>query len=258
MVVALAQPAEHRIVAPKVTGSSPVGHPIVASGARSTDRTDPAYRGQSDYSRLVLSLYDRLVLGPIARFVWRTPTPRLLEEYRQHIREPHLDVGPGTGYFIGRSGLPQGSRVTILDPNRNVLDHAAQRLRHLKVTAVEADVLKPLPVRGPFASAALHLVLHCLPGPLSRKAVAVSNVASVLEPTGVLFGASVLGTSGSHTWPARRMLYAFNRRGAFDNLDDTEDGLRSILEESFAQVDLEIVGSTALFRAARPRVHASH
>jgi len=34
------------------------------------DRDDPAYRGQADYSRPLLNLYDPLVLGPIARFVW--------------------------------------------------------------------------------------------------------------------------------------------------------------------------------------------
>jgi hypothetical protein len=142
------------------------------------DRDDPAYRGQSDYTRLLLRLYDPLVLGPVARFVWRCPTSRLVEGYRRHIRDHHLDVGPGTGYFIEQSGLPDGSRVTILDPNRNVLDDASRTLHRLDVTAAEADVLKPLPVQGPFASAALHLVIHCLPGPTSHKAKAVTNVAA--------------------------------------------------------------------------------
>ena len=217
------------------------------------DRDDPAYRGQSDYTRSLLRLYDPLVLGPVAKFVWRCPTTRLVEGYRQHIRDRHLDVGPGTGYFIDRSGLPDSSRVTILDPNPTVLDHATRRLRRLDVTAVEADVLKPLPVDGPFESAALHLVIHCLPGPLPRKAAAVANVAAVLAPTGVLFGASVLGTSGAQTWFSRRVLAAFNRRGAFDNLGDTEEGLREILAASFEHVELETVGSIAIFAATNPR-----
>lgn len=217
------------------------------------DRDDPAYRGQSDYTRSLLRLYDPLVLGPVARFVWRCPTTRLLEGYRQHIRDLHLDVGPGTGYFIDRSGLPDLSRVTILDPNPTVLDHAARRLRRLDVTAVEADVLQPLPVDGPYDSAALHLVIHCLPGPLPRKAAAVANVAAVLAPTGVLFGASVLGTAGPQTWLSRRVLAAFNRRGAFDNLGDTEEGLREILATSFEHVQLETVGSIATFAATNPR-----
>lgn len=217
------------------------------------DRDDPAYRGQADYSRPLLNLYDPLVLGPIARFVWRCPSTRLVERYRQRIRRPHLDVGPGTGYFLDRSGLPDGSSVTILDPNPNVLRHASRRLRRLDVTAVQADVLKPLPVVGPFESVALHLILHCLPGPLSRKAEAVANVAAVLAPTGVLFGASVLGRSGPHSWLARRVLTAFNARGAFDNLDDTEDGLRYILSAAFERVELETVGSIAIFAATNPR-----
>ncbi len=221
------------------------------------DRDDPAYRGQSEYTRPLLKLYDPLVLGPIARFVWRCPATRLVERYRQRIRSRHLDVGPGTGYFLERSGLPDGSPVTILDPNPNVLRHVSQRLVQLDITAVEADVLKPLPVSGPFDSAALHLVIHCLPGPLPRKAAAVANVAAVLAPDGVLFGASVLGTSGRHTWAARRMLDAFNRQGGFDNLNDTEEGLGEILAASFEHVELETVGSVAIFAATHPRADAS-
>lgn len=217
------------------------------------DRNDPAYRGQADYTRLSLNLYDPVVIGFVSWFVWHCPAEPLLKGYRDHIRDRHLDVGPGTGYWIDKSGLADGSRVTIVDPNMNVLDHAAHRLRRLDVTAVEADVLKPLPVDGPFDSAALNLVIHCLPGPLSRKAAAVANVAAVLAPTGVLFGASVLGTSGAHSWLARRVLSAFNRRGAFDNLDDTEEGLREILAESFDHVELETVGSVAIFSATNPR-----
>ena len=170
------------------------------------DRDDPAYRGQSDYTpsrpQAVRPVRPR-VRRAVRLAVPDEPAGRAIS---RHIRDGHLDVGPGTGYFLERSGLPEGSQVTILDPNPNVLRHVSRRLERLDVTAVEADVLKPLPVAGPFDSAALHLVIHCLPGPMSRKAVAVANVAAVLAPTGVLFGASVLGTSGSHTWLARRYL----------------------------------------------------
>jgi SAM-dependent methyltransferase len=220
------------------------------------DRDDPAYPGQSDYTPSVLRMYDPFVLGFAARFVWRCRTSLLVERYRRHIRAGHLDVGPGTGYFLERAGLLESSHITILDPNPNVLRHVSRRLKHLDVTAVDADVLKPLPVAGPFESAALHLVIHCLPGPISRKAAAVANVAAVLAPTGVLFGASVLGTSGSHTLLARRYLSLFNWQGGFDNLDDTEEGLREILQASFEQVELEIVGSIAVFAATSPRTSA--
>ena len=106
---------------------------------------------------------------------------------------------------------------------------------------------------GPFDSAALSLVIHCLPGPLTRKAAAVANIAAVLAPDGVLFGASVLGRSGQHTWLGRRVLAAFNRRGAFDNLDDSEEGIREILDASFESVEMETFRSVVVFSASKPR-----
>ena len=216
------------------------------------DRNDPAYRGQADYSRALLRLYDPLVLGPIARFVWRYPVDEHVRLYRKHTRSNHLDVGPGTGFFLEHAGLPDGARVTILDPNPNVLRHVERRLRNLDVTAVQADVLKPLPTPGPFDSAALSLVLHCLPGPLERKALAIANIARVMAPDGVLFGATVLGPSGRHTRLGRAFLWAFNKRGAFGNLDDTEEGIREILERSFRTVELRTVAGTAVFVATDP------
>jgi len=166
-------------------------------------------------------------------------------------------VGPGTGYFLARAGMPVGSPVTLLDPNVHVLGHASRRLQRLDITTIKADVCKPLPVHGPFDSAALNGVLHCLPGPLPRKAAAVANVADVLAPTGVLFGASILGDSGRHTRLSRSVLKANNRRGTFDNLGDTQEGLREILEASFERVELETLGSMAIFAATNPRTKPS-
>ncbi|HEU4918777.1 MAG TPA: methyltransferase, partial [Candidatus Limnocylindrales bacterium] len=216
------------------------------------ERDDPAYEGQREYTPLFLRIYDPLILGFFTPVVWRCPTARLVEGYLRHLGRRHLDVGPGTGYFLERAGMPDGSAVTLLDPNVHVLEHASGRLQHLDITTIEADVCKPLPVRGPFDSAALNGVLHCLPGPLPHKAAAVANVAAVLGPTGVLFGASILGLAGRHTWLARRILEVNNWRGTFDNLGDTQAGLGEILEASFERVELETVGSMAIFAATHP------
>jgi hypothetical protein len=61
------------------------------------DRDVPAYRGQADYGPAFLRIYDGLVLGLFARFVWRMSTRDLVWLYREQIRPNHLDVGPGTG-----------------------------------------------------------------------------------------------------------------------------------------------------------------
>ncbi len=188
----------------------------------------------------------------MARAVWRYSTPPVVHRYLQHVGHRHLDVGPGTGYFLDKAGLSPETEVTLLDPNPNVLGHVSRRLAAMNLTTVQADVLKPLPVEGPFDSAALSYVLHCLPGPQPHKAAAIRNVATVLAPDGVLFGGTVLGSSEQHTPQARAVLWAFNRQGAFDNLGDTEEGLRMILEDSFQIVEIDVVGSLAFFTATHP------
>jgi SAM-dependent methyltransferase len=217
------------------------------------DRDDPSYKGQAGYTPFLLAIYDPWVLGFMAPVVWRSPIAPGIERYRRLMGRRHLDVGPGTGYFIEKAAPPAGTQITLLDPNPNVLARCARRLAPIGPTTVQADVMKPLPVDGPFDSAALSFVLHCLRGPQSNKAVAIRNVANVLEPDGVLFGGTVLGIGERHTLPARAVLRAFNWHGDFDNLGDTAEGLRRILEDSFRTVEIDVVGSTALFTATGPR-----
>src|SRR4029453_12025569 len=99
----------------------------------------------------------------------------------------------------------------------------------------------------------LSFVVHRLRGPEGNKAVAVRNIADVLTPEGILFGGTVLGLQGNHTRSARALLRAANKQGGFDNLDDAAEGLGRIVEMSFGAVDVEVVGSAALFAAAGPR-----
>ena len=217
------------------------------------DREDPSYPGYRGYTRLLLKIYDPWVLGITTWAIWRSPVAPSIERYRRLVGRRHLDVGPGTGYFLDKAAPPEGNEITLLDPNPNVLEHASHRLAPMHPVTVQADVMKPLPIDGPFDSAALSFVLHCLRGPMPKKSAAIRHIADVLTPDGVVFGGTVLGLAERHTPQARAFLRFANRLGDFDNLGDTADGLRRILDESFEDVEVDVVGSTALFEARRPR-----
>jgi SAM-dependent methyltransferase len=218
------------------------------------ERDDPAYKGQSGYNPVMLAIYDLWVLGFMSRAVLHVPVPRFVELYRANVGHRHLDVGPGTGYAIEKAAPRPDTDITLLDPNPHVLRHCEKRLAAYRPTLVEADVMKPLPVEGPFDSVALNFVLHCLRGPDANKAIAIGNIADVLGSDGVLFGGTILGLGEQHTKSARAFLRAANKQGGFDNLGDTADGLRTILAASFHDVDVQITGSAAMFTARRPRV----
>ncbi len=206
--------------------------------------------GHAVYTRSFLRIYDPLVLGFFGRFLWRCPTDELVEQYRALLGSRHLDIGPGTVYLLEEAEA--AGSITLLDPNPNVLSHCMARLADLHPTAIQADILQPLPDIGPFDSVALNYVLHCLPSDGDLKASAVSNAAAVLDDDGVLFGATVLGTHELHTAVSRRALAANNRRGIFDNAADDLEAIRSALGRSFGNVSLEVVGSVAVFSGRRP------
>lgn len=220
------------------------------------DPREPGYKGFKDYTPRFLKTYDHWVVGFMAPRVWKMGAEPGLDLYRMHMGSRHLDVGPGTGYFIVESSPPTDTDLTLIDPNPNVLDHCAKTLAAWEPTMVKANVLEPLPVAGPFDSAALTHVIHCLPGPMAAKARAIENVAATLTDDGVLFGGTVLGLSGEHSWPARMFLRLANLQGGFDNRDDDVEGLQSILRDSFQEVEIETPsGSVAYFVASRPRRH---
>lgn len=216
------------------------------------DPSDPAYAGQKDYRPWLLAIYDPWVVGVVSRLVWGVTPETALGQYREHTGRRHLDVGPGTGYFIDKTA-PVDLELTLLDPNQDVLGHCSEKLARLTPSLVEADVLKPLPFEGEFDSVALSHVLHCLPGPLDNKARAIRNVADVMSADGVLFGGTVLGLREAHGRLARVFLRVANKQGGFDNLTDSVEGLRAILSESFSRVEIDVAGSVAYFTATGRR-----
>jgi SAM-dependent methyltransferase len=208
------------------------------------------------FTRRFLAAYDAVILGFYLRWVWRCPRSVLTDQYRAHTGRRHLDVGPGTGYFLDVADLSTETAITLLDPNPEVLDHAARRLTGRSPTTVRADACQPLPITGSFDSAALNLVLHCIAG-ADRKAAAIRNVAATLDEDGVLFGASVLGAPDVHRRLGLVTLTALNRRGSFANLDDTEAVLSDLLHATFGHVALAKVGAVAVFTARQPTVRSS-
>ena len=210
-----------------------------------------AWAGQAVYTARSLKLYDAVVLGFSNRFLWGCPTAELLAHYDANVSANHLDAGVATGYFLDACRFPaERPRLGLLDLNPLCLEAAARRVARYRPETFQADVLAPLslPVE-PFDSLGVTYLLHCLPGPMSRKEAALANLKAVLAPGGRVFGATILGRGVAHNRLGRRVMAFYNRRGIFGNAEDNLAGLREALAAQFHEVEVTVKGRVALFAA---------
>jgi hypothetical protein len=199
----------------------------------------------------MLSIYDVLVHGLSNRFAWRCSTQRLLDLYRANLSAKHLEAGVGTGFFLDRAGDGRLQRLVALDINRHCLDRAARRLRRFEPEMHQANLLAPIELAlPPFSSIGLTYVLHCLPGRMSEKLVAVDHLRPLMQKDAVLFGATIIGRGiATPNRAARTLLDIYNAKGVFNNREDDLESLSAGLHQRFNDVAIETQGLVALFRA---------
>ncbi|UXA16993.1 class I SAM-dependent methyltransferase [Mycobacterium sp. SMC-4] len=207
-------------------------------------------RGAAVYTSSMLRVYDLYVVGFNNRFVWRCPAKVMLRQYDANLTGRHLEVGPGTGWYLDHATFPCAQpALTLVDLNPNSLEKAGARVQRYSPELIQADVFSPLPVAGQFDSAAANYLFHCLPGSWDTKSVAVRNIAERLTADGVLFGATILGRDVHHGFLGRQTMKRFNASGIFHNTDDHIEGLRAALSSAFREVSIDLVGAVALFTA---------
>ena len=200
----------------------------------------------SIYNPVTLRVYDAGVLGLTNRLIWRCPTATMVEHYRSHAGRRHLDVGPGTGYFLERIDSPS---LTLLDLNGACLTAAADRVGHGRsVAALQQSFFDPIASEHTFDSIGLNFVLHCIPS--QEKWDRLSQLRGYLRPGGTIFGSTIIPNPDNATLAARALNSTYNRLGVFGNANDTMDELENALH-GYTDVDTRRVGQVVLFSARR-------
>ena len=215
--------------------------------------SNPFGTGRWVYNLLTLRFYDPLVIGYNNRFVWRCPSSRILAHYNQNVSLRHLEIGPGTGYFLDRCRFPGPEpAITLLDLNPGPLTRSTGRLRRYRPLLIQADVTDELPASLPrFDSIGINYVLHLLPGTMQAKAIVLQRLQTHLTTGGVLFGSTVVCDGAQHNRQAQGLLRLFNRVGGFSNTEDSVHALHAALERLFTWHEIQVVGSVALFAGRR-------
>jgi hypothetical protein len=142
----------------------------------------------------------------------------------------------------------------LLDLNDNSLRAAAARLKQANVRILKQDVMHPLPQppEARYDSISLFYLLHCLPGAMDGKEIAIANLKQYLSRDGVIYGATILGDEADHNPFGHLLMKVYNRKGVFSNKADTIDRLYGILKNQFESVEVRQHNKVALFVARAP------
>lgn len=227
-----------------------MAEPQASSAATDLLVDHPAWPGAALYSRRKLRFYD-VMLAFNDRVFWRCPRSRLVELYDKCVSARHLDIGVANGWLLDACRFPVAEpAITLMDLNPDALAVASARLARYRPSTHHASALEPfgLPANS-FDSVGMSLLIHCLPGSVSSKAVVFEHARSVLAAGGVVFGATLLNGGVPHTALSRRAMAAANRRGYCSNLDDNIDDLDAALGRAYGEHELRVRGAVALFNA---------
>lgn len=207
------------------------------------------------YTPLSLKLYDWWVLGVSNRYAWNCSTERcLIPHFRNNMKNNHLDIGVGTGYYL--TFTPDICNVSLLDLNTSSLQAASERVGRTRVKeSILHDVFNPYPLhlREQFDSVSMFYLLHCLPGDMNDKSEVIAHASTALTKEGHLFGATILGDDAGHNMFGRKLMKIYNQKGIFSNRTDSVEALTSVLSRYFHHVEITVEGRVALFKAERKK-----
>ena len=196
--------------------------------------------------------YDRLVNKINCQHVWKCSERYIINHYRNNISHYHLEIGPGSGYFLKKENLlknPSIDQLTLIDINSEILDFSKENLTPdycNDIVTLNFDIFSDkIPSGIKFNSVGLNYVLHCIPGKLENK---LDTLLDNLDHTGYnLFGATVI-CDPLHMNPlAEYELMLLNTLGIFNNNHDSYEDLSRYLLKNNIKHNISKRGYVALF-----------
>jgi len=206
--------------------------------------------GQKVYSKLVLKLYNFVVLFFNNTFLWKCKTSQLLQLYKDNVSHNHLDIGVGSGYYL-KNVKDRLSKVALMDLNPNCLEYVKNVLKDKEVSTYQVDILKDVAEEfySKYESISCNYLIHCLPDNGNKEKV-FENIAKMLSKDGVAFGSTIIDDYSSSL--AIMVANKFNAKGVFDNKNDTYESIEKYIKNNFAEYTIKQIGSVCVYIMSKP------
>ena len=195
-----------------------------------------------------LHYYDRFVNQFNCKYVWKCSPDKIFNIYNQNCSKYHLEIGPGTGYFLKNSNLNSTiHELTLIDINDQILDYSMKNLKseYSNINALNYNLFTDkIPDHIKFDSVGINYVLHCIPGDLQKKIDTL--IHNLGDNNYKLFASTVICDPLHISIIAEYELMLLNSLGIFNNNNDTYQELQEYLENNKFKYNLHKEGYVAI------------
>tara|TARA_B100000161_G_C33521009_1_gene401099 strand:+ start:47 stop:673 length:627 start_codon:yes stop_codon:yes gene_type:complete len=192
-----------------------------------------------------LKFYDYLVNDINCNYAWRCHKSNIFENYKNNIKKNHLEIGPGTGYFLKNNY--QINKLYIMDINDDTLSFTKKNLDSVyNIESINHNIFSDKLKIKDLNSVGLNYVLHCVPGRLEDN---VDNLINNLESNNKInfFGATVVSDKNLQNTLSSVELFFLNKYNIFNNELDTSENLINYLKYNQIKFHKKIVGNVLIF-----------
>jgi hypothetical protein len=178
-----------------------------------------------------LKFYDYLVNDINCTYAWRCHKSNIFENYKNNIKTNHLEIGPGTGYFLKNNY--NINKLYLMDINEDTLNFSKNNLSlNYQVETINHNIFEDKLEIKDLDSVGLNYVLHCVPGKLEDN---INNLINNLESNNKInfFGATVVSDKDLQNRLSSIELFFLNKYNIFNNEMDYSKNLIDYLKLVF-------------------------
>lgn len=146
---------------------------------------------KNNINNLFLNSYDLLVNKINCRYIWKCSEKNIHKLYSKNLKENHLEIGPGTGYFLNKYKF---KNLHLMDINSSILEKSKKNLYPNcdNINIYQHNIFQknnPIEIEN-IQSIGINYVLHCVPGELS---FSFNNLIKNLNQNNLnIFGSTVI------------------------------------------------------------------